>query len=158
MVGQGEQSRSASALSPWTRTVAGTAVEHVTAVSIGGGQEQGVPIRAKNLTSGEADRQKGRAEAMEPKLKPGRKFIDAGPAACSDAEILAILIGSGGPGYSALHCANSVLEKFGTLPGIMGKPVRDLTQIRGINTVKAIKIAAAFELACRIVDHLGRDG
>jgi DNA repair protein RadC len=95
---------------------------------------------------------------MEPKLKPGRKFIDAGPTACSDAEILAILIGSGGPGYSALDCANSVLARFGTLPGIMGKPVRDLTQIHGINTVKAIKIAAAFELACRIVDHLGRDG
>jgi DNA repair protein RadC len=95
---------------------------------------------------------------MEPKVKPGRKFIDAGPAACSDAEILAILIGSGGPGYSALDCANSLLEKFGTVPGMMDKPIRDLTQIRGISAVKAIRIAAAFELACRIVDHLGRNG
>lgn len=117
-----------------------------------------MPIGAKKPTSEEGDRQKGSGEPMELKLKPGRKFIDAGAAACSDADILAILIGSGGPGYSALDCANSVLEKFGTLPGIMGKPVSDLTQIRGINTVKAIKIAAAFELACRIVDHLGRDG
>lgn len=95
---------------------------------------------------------------MEPKLKPGRKFIEAGPEACSDAEILAILIGSGGPGYTALDCANAVLEKFGTLPGIMDKPVRDLAGIRGINTVKAIKIAAAFELTCRILGHLERNG
>jgi len=123
-----------------------------------GRREQGVPKRAKNLTSREGDRWKGRDEPMDPKLKPGRKFIDAGPATCSDAEILAILIGSGGPGYSALDCANSVLDKFGTLPSIMDKPLRDLAEIRGIGAVKAIRIAAAFELVCRIVQHLERNG
>lgn len=95
---------------------------------------------------------------MELALKPGRKFIEAGPTACSDAEILAILIGSGGPGYSALDCANTILEKFGTLPALMDKPIKDLTQVRGINAVKAIKIAAAFELTCRIVEHLEKNG
>ena len=90
-------------------------------------------------------------------MKPGRKFVVEGHSACSDAEILAILIGSGGRGYSALDCANSVIDKFGTLPALMDKPIKALTEIKGINTVKAIKIAAAFELACRIVAHLERD-
>ena len=127
-------------------------------MSIGGEQEQGVTIRTKILTSKEGNRQEGQGEPMETNLKPGRKFIDAGAAACSDAEILAILIGSGGPGYSALDCANSVLEKFGTLPGMMDKPLRDLAEVRGIGAVKAIRIAAAFELVCRIVQHLERNG
>jgi len=91
-------------------------------------------------------------------LKPGRKFIEAGPTACSDAEILAILIGSGGPGYSALDSANSVLERFGTLANVMDKPLRELAEIRGIGAVRAIRIAAAFELVCRIVQHLERNG
>jgi len=91
-------------------------------------------------------------------LKPGRKFIEAGPTACSDAEILAILIGSGGPGYSALDSANSVLGRFGTLANVMDKPLRELAEIRGIGAVRAIRIAAAFELVCRIVQHLERNG
>jgi len=91
---------------------------------------------------------------MEPNLKPGRKFIEAGAAACSDAEILAILIGSGGPGYSALDCANSILDKIGTLPSLMDKPLQDLAEVRGIGAVRAIRIAAAFELVCRIVKYL----
>ena len=91
-------------------------------------------------------------------MKPGRKFIEAGPTACSDAEILAILIGSGGPGYSALDSANSVLERFGTLANVMDKPLRELAEIRGIGAVRAIRIAAAFELVCRIVQHLERNG
>lgn len=95
---------------------------------------------------------------MEPQLKPGRKFIDAGAAACSDAEILAILIGSGGPGYSALDCGNAILDKFGTLPGLMDKPLRDLADVRGVGAVKAIRIAAALKLVIRIVQHLERNG
>lgn len=91
-------------------------------------------------------------------MKPGRKFVEEGPATCSDAELLAILIGSGGRGYSALDCANSIVDKFGALPALMDKPIKTLTEIKGINTVKAIKIAAAFELACRIVAHLERNG
>ncbi|MBI5116219.1 hypothetical protein HZA56_07065 [Candidatus Poribacteria bacterium] len=95
---------------------------------------------------------------MTSKLKPGRKFIEGGPATCTDAEILAILIGSGGPGYSAIDCANAILKKFGTLANLMDKPIKDLTQVQGINTVKAIKIAAAYELVCRIIEHLEKNG
>ena len=95
---------------------------------------------------------------MKTDIKPGRKLIENGPSACSDTEILAILIGSGGKGYSAMDCANSMMDRFGTLASIMDKPIKNLTEIKGINTVKAIRIAAAFELACRIISHLERNG
>lgn len=88
------------------------------------------------------------------RVKPGRKFIEQGAAACTDAEILAILIGTGGKGYSALDCARDILDRYGTLANLMDKPLLGLTETRGVNTVKAIRIAAAFEVAARIVKHL----
>ena len=91
-------------------------------------------------------------------MKPGRKLVEEGPSACSDAEILAILIGTGGRGYTALDCANHVLERYGTLANLMDQPLIGLTETRGVNTVKAIRIAAAFELAARIVKHLEHHG
>jgi DNA repair protein RadC len=41
--------------------------------------------------------------------------LEAGAENCSDAELLAILLGSGGRGYSALDSANALLDKYGTL-------------------------------------------
>lgn len=40
----------------------------------------------------------------------------------------------------------------------MEKPLKELAGIRGIGPVKAIRIAAAYELACRIVKHLEDHG
>ena len=64
-------------------------------------------------------------------MKPGRKLVEEGPSACSDAEILAILIGTGGRGYTALDCANHVLERYGTLANLMDQPLIGLTETRG---------------------------
>ncbi len=77
---------------------------------------------------------------------------------CTDADILAILLGSGGRGYSAEDVAREILDTYGTLDALMDKPLLELTEIRGIDTVKAIRIAAAYELACRIVKHLEQNG
>ena len=57
---------------------------------------------------------------------------------CSDAELLAILIGSGGRDYSALDSANAILDKYGTLAGLMNRPLDEVAQIRGIKVVRAI--------------------
>lgn len=91
-------------------------------------------------------------------MKPGRKLVEMGAANCSDADILAVLIGSGGRGYSAEDVAHNILEKYGTLAALMDQPLKDLTEIRGINSVKAVRLAAVYELACRIVKHLENNG
>jgi DNA repair protein RadC len=87
-------------------------------------------------------------------MKPGRKFVESGTAACTDAEILAILIGSGGHNYSALDVANELLDKYGSLAAMMDKPLIELAEVRGIKAVRAVRIAAAFELTCRIIKSL----
>ena len=91
-------------------------------------------------------------------MKPGRKLVEQGAEQCSDADILAILIGSGGKGYTAEDTARGILERHGTLAALMGKRLKDLASIRGIGPVKAIRLAAAYELARRLVADLERNG
>ena len=91
-------------------------------------------------------------------MKPGRRLVELGAEACTDSEILAILVGSGGRGYSAEDVAREILERHGTLASLMGKRLQDLASIRGIGAVKAIRLAAAYEMARRIVADLERNG
>jgi len=90
-------------------------------------------------------------------MKPGRKLIDQGASNCTDAEILAIILGSGGRGYSALDAARAVLDRYGTLSSLMDRPLSELAAIRGIKAVRAIRLAAAYELCQRLLKELDRD-
>ena len=47
-----------------------------------------------------------------------------GAERCSDAHLLAILLGSGWRRYSALDSANALLDKYGTLSGLMNCLIR----------------------------------
>jgi len=91
-------------------------------------------------------------------MKPGRKFLDLGANKCTDSEILAILLGSGGPGYTALDSANALLDQYGTLSGLMNRSLDDLARIRGIKATRAIRVAAAFELCQRLLNEINRHG
>lgn len=90
-------------------------------------------------------------------MKPGRTLLEKGAGQCSDAEILAILLGSGGRGYSALDSANALLDKYGTLAGLMNRPLDEVAQIRGIKVVRAIRLAAAYEICQRLLKEIARD-
>jgi DNA repair protein RadC len=76
---------------------------------------------------------------------------------CSDAELLAILLGSGGRGYSALDSANALLDKYGTLAGLTNRSLDEVAQVRGIKVVRAIRLAAAFEICQRLMKEASRD-
>lgn len=91
------------------------------------------------------------------RVKPGRKLIDHGASSCTDAEILAIIFGSGGRGYSALDAAHAVLERYGTLSDLMDRPLDEIANIRGIKTVRAIRLAAAYELCQRLLKEVDRN-
>lgn len=91
-------------------------------------------------------------------MQPGHKLVEAGAGTCSDAEILAIILGTGGKGYSAVDAANAVLERYGTLASLMGQPLSELAKIRGIGPVKAIRIAAVFSFTGRIMYYLEHNG
>jgi DNA repair protein RadC len=91
------------------------------------------------------------------RMKPGRTLLESGAEHCSDAELLAILLGSGGRGYSALDSANALLDKYGTLAGLMNRPLDEIAQIRGIKVVRAIRLAAAYEICQRLLKEVARD-
>ena len=83
--------------------------------------------------------------------------MEAGAPQCSDAELLAILLGSGGPGFSALDTANALLDKYGTLSGLMNRRLDEIAQVRGVKAVRAIRLAAAYELCQRLLKEVARD-
>ncbi|MEN9978756.1 MAG: UPF0758 domain-containing protein [candidate division WOR-3 bacterium] len=70
----------------------------------------------------------------------------------TDAELLAILISSGIKGKSAEKIANELLERYGSLEGLANQPLEGLLQIKGLGDRKIIRIAAAYELARRLME------
>ena len=82
--------------------------------------------------------------------QPREKLRDKGPQALSDAELLAILIGSGSPGVSAVDLMQDVLRGCHNNLNTLGKmTIRQLCDYKGIGEAKAITILAACELGKR---------
>ena len=85
-----------------------------------------------------------------PDDRPREKLILKGKGALSNAELLAILIGSGADGQSAVSLAREVLHAVGdNLYDLSKRSVEELTLHKGIGTAKAVSIAAALELGRR---------
>ncbi len=82
--------------------------------------------------------------------RPREKFLSAGRKALTDAELLAILLGSGSKDENALMLSQRILHSVGHDLNNLGKcSVRDLTRFKGIGSTKATLIAAALELGRR---------
>lgn len=82
--------------------------------------------------------------------RPREKLLEKGAEALSDAELLAILIGSGSTKESAVDLMKRVLNSCDNNLNSLGKlSFADLTQFNGIGEAKAITIMAACELGKR---------
>lgn len=82
--------------------------------------------------------------------QPREKLILKGRNALSDAELLAILIGSGTRNQSAVELSKLVLKENGNdLNSLSKLTVNELTKFKGIGEAKAVTIVAAMELARR---------
>ncbi|WP_245917662.1 RadC family protein [Aureitalea marina] len=82
--------------------------------------------------------------------RPREKFLLKGAAALSDAELLAVLIGSGTRDRSAVTIGRQLLNKAeNQLNSLARFSLEDLCNFKGIGQVKAVKIAAALELGRR---------
>ena len=85
---------------------------------------------------------------------PGGKLRDLGAENLTDAELLSILISTGIKGKSAEKIAEEILAKFGSYKGMSNQPLEKFLKIKGVGDVKIIRIAAAFEIARRIVNQV----
>jgi DNA repair protein RadC len=82
--------------------------------------------------------------------RPREKLIKKGVQSLSDAEIVAILIGSGSRNESAVELSKKVLKSANNNLNELGKlNISDLTKMKGIGEAKAITILAALELGRR---------
>ena len=88
---------------------------------------------------------------------PGGKLREVGPEALTDAELLAILISTGTKNKPAEEIAEEIIERFGSFKGMANQPLSKFLQMKGLGDVKAIRIAAAFEIARRIVNEVLED-
>ena len=82
---------------------------------------------------------------------PGGKLRELGAETLSDAELLSILIAPGIPGKPAEKIAEEILQKFGGFKGMANQPLEKLLNIKGLGDTKIIRIAAAFEIARRVI-------
>ena len=82
--------------------------------------------------------------------RPREKMISKGKGVLSNAELIAILIGSGPGGQSAVELARQVLNAVGdNLYDLSKLSIDELKQHKGIGEAKAVSIAAALELGRR---------
>ena len=82
---------------------------------------------------------------------PGGKLREKGAQSLTEQELLAILISSGIKGKSAENIAEDILKVYDSLEGLANLPLEKLLEIKGLSDVKIIRIAAAFELARRLM-------
>jgi DNA repair protein RadC len=82
--------------------------------------------------------------------RPREKLISMGRHTLSDAELIAILIGSGNKNETAVQLAQRILSENSNNLNVMAKlSLNEFKKFKGVGVVKAINITAAFELGRR---------
>lgn len=95
----------------------------------------------KNITS---------IKAWAEEDKPREKLLLNGRRSLSDAELIAILIGSGNREESAVDLSKRILNYYNNDLSVLGKlSVQELSKFKGIGEAKAISIIASLELGRR---------
>ena len=88
------------------------------------------------------------AAALAVMERPRTRLWREGPGACSNAELLALLLGSGGRRRN-VTVAHDALLALGGLAGLAGAGVDELAELPGLGTSRASTVAAALELGRR---------
>ena len=85
--------------------------------------------------------------------RPREKLVALGRQSLSDAELLAIILGSGNNTETAVQLAQRMLhQNKNNINEVAKLSLNDLKKFKGIGIVKAINIAASFELGRRKSD------
>lgn len=86
--------------------------------------------------------------------RPRERLFKHGAGILSDAELIALLFGTGARlkkgSVSAVQLGRATLRAFGTLRSISTKDSRALMQVVGIGRAKAAQLVAAFEMGRRV--------
>lgn len=81
--------------------------------------------------------------------RPRERLLAQGPGVLSDAELLALFLGSGTRGRDAVQTARELLATHGPLRRLLDLPARQLARLSGLGPARSCALAAALELAQR---------
>ena len=82
--------------------------------------------------------------------QPREKLLAKGPAALSDAELLAIVLRTGTAGRGVLQMAGELLARFDGIAGLLHAQADDLRHFKGLGgTAKRAELVAVLELSRR---------
>ena len=83
--------------------------------------------------------------------RPRERLLRFGADELSTAQLLAIILRTGGRNKSALELAREILVKFNNLKEIEDASIAEFSELKGIGAAKIAQIKAAFELGKRLV-------
>ena len=81
--------------------------------------------------------------------RPRERLLNEGPAALSDAELLAIFLRTGIPGKTAVDLARDCLNHFGNLRKLLTAEQSQFCQHKGLGNAKYAQLQAVLEMARR---------
>ncbi|GGO77137.1 JAB domain-containing protein [Nonomuraea cavernae] len=98
-----------------------------------------------------------RVKDLPPRERPRERLMTNGATALADRELLAVLLGSGFRGSSAMDLAAQVIQHCGDLDGLSRSEPHRLLAVPGVGPAKAARVAAAFHLVRRAQAEPERD-
>ncbi len=81
--------------------------------------------------------------------RPRERLIKHGAELLSDAQLLAIILRTGGRGKGVLQLAMGLLDRFKGLRGMQEASASELSSVKGVGVAKVAQLKAAFELGKR---------
>ena len=85
--------------------------------------------------------------------RPREKLLERGPQALSDGELIALLLGSGTKGRSAVDIARSLIQDFGSLRELLTADQQRMEKRRGIGPARYAMLQAALEISRRVMQE-----
>lgn len=82
--------------------------------------------------------------------RPRERLLSLGPQAMTAAELIAVLVRVGLHGVSAVELGRQLLNRFGSLRGMVEAPSLALLDVKGLKGAKAAQLLAAMEVARRV--------
>lgn len=114
------------------------------------------------------DRARRRTEPLSPRqmpatahselMQPRERALAHGTQALNEAELLALILRTGGPHAGAVQLAQALLTQFGSLDGVLRSPLERLLNLNGLGSAKATAIAAIDEICRRRLRTSGHRG
>ncbi len=87
---------------------------------------------------------------LPPLSRPREKGLTQGVSSLDDSELLALLLGNGTKGMSALEIGHTLLSESGGLLPLSSWSIFEFSKIKGLGKAKALTLLAALELGKRM--------